>query len=437
MSPVTPLLFVLLFLAALHRTCVAAGATDPVPARLTLEEARRQVVARHPGITAAQLRALAARQVTREATAALLPQLSANVVAVGAADDNTRLAALGSLNNPSIFDRNAEGLSLTQLVTDFGRSSRLRQAAGARALGENDAALATREQLLLQVDVAYFGVLRSRAIDGIAAETVNARQKLLDQITAYASNKLRSELDLSFARVGLEEALLLRSRASNDVQAAYTTLAALLSDREPIEYPLVDVAPPPDLTNGVAPLVAQALARRPDLMRYRHEQQAAADFARAERALAYPTLSIAGSAGVVPLHDSHLPDSYAAGGLILNVPLYSGGLLGARRREAELRAEAAGEKAREAENEVVRDVRLAWLRARNTQDRLRIAGDLERHATLAYELARARYETGASSIVELANAQLSQVTAAITRTETRYAYLADRAVLDYQTGSPP
>jgi hypothetical protein len=33
-------------------------------------------------------------------------------MSVGAANDNTRLAAIGGLNNPLIFDRNAEGSDL-------------------------------------------------------------------------------------------------------------------------------------------------------------------------------------------------------------------------------------------------------------------------------------------------------------------------------------
>ena len=59
------------------------------------------------------------------------------------------------------------------------------------------------------------------------------------------------------------------------------------------------------------------------------------------------------------------PDNYAAAGLTLNLPLFAGGLYYARQKEAELRAKAADESVRDAENNAIRDVRIAWLNARN------------------------------------------------------------------------
>ena len=61
------------------------------------------------------------------------PTVSVNAVAVGTAGNNTRLEAIGALNNPSIFDRNAEGLMVSQLITDFGRTANLTGSARLRA----------------------------------------------------------------------------------------------------------------------------------------------------------------------------------------------------------------------------------------------------------------------------------------------------------------
>src|SRR5947209_2349288 len=97
-----------------------AGAEEGPPRKLTLREASDMALKFHPRISAAELRALAAKEMTREVRSGFLPSLSANVTSVGAARDNTRIAA-GGLNNPSIFDRNAEGINVTHLITDFGR----------------------------------------------------------------------------------------------------------------------------------------------------------------------------------------------------------------------------------------------------------------------------------------------------------------------------
>ena len=123
---------------SLGAACWAAKGQDSPP--LSLQEAHQMALRNHPLIKVADLRALAAQQITRQVRSGFFPALSGNVVAVGTAGANTRLAAIGGLNNPSIFDRNAEGLVLTQLITDFGRTANLTGSAKLRARAEEDLA---------------------------------------------------------------------------------------------------------------------------------------------------------------------------------------------------------------------------------------------------------------------------------------------------------
>ena len=411
-----------------------ALAAEELP-ELALQQAHDKALRNHPRITVADLRALAAQQVTREARSGFYPNLSANVVAVGTANDNTRLAAVGALNNPSIFERNAEGLVLSQLLTDFGRTANLTSSARLHARAEQDNAQATREQILLEVDGVYFSALQARAVARVAAQTVTTRQLFLNQVGALATNKLRSELDVSFAQVNLEEGRLLLSKAQNDLAAAFAQLAALLGERDQKSYRLVEEPLPPALSTNVSEFVQQALNFRPDLLRLRNERDAAQDFARAERAAHYPTIAAVGSAGVVPIHDPQLPDNYAAAGLTLTLPLFAGGLYSARQKEAELRARAAEEALRDLENNAVRDVHVAWLNAQNASERLRISSQLLANAKRSFDLAQARYNAGTSSMVELNQAQLNEISAEIAFATTRYEYLVQRSALNFQTGS--
>jgi outer membrane protein len=408
-------------------------AQDPPPL-LTLSEAHETALKNHPRITVADLRALAARQVTREARSGFFPNVYGSVVAVGTARENTRLAAIGGLNNPSIFDRNAEGLTITQLITDFGRTANLTGSAKLRAQAEENNAQATREQILLEVDAAFFQALQAQAVARVANQTIATRQSFLDQVTALATNKLRSELDVSFARVNLEEGKLLLSKAQNDLEAAFSVLSALLGLREQKTYRLAE-EPLPDVSTNASVFVEQALQNRPDLLRFRNERDASLRFAKAERAARYPTISAVGSAGVVPIHDPALPDNYAAAGLTLNLPLFAGGLYAARQKEAELRTKAADENVRDAENNAIREVHIAWLNARNSFDRLRITGQLLDNAKRSFSLAQARYTNGASSIVELNQAQLNEISAEIEYANTKYEYLLRLSALNFQTGS--
>jgi outer membrane protein len=403
--------------------------------QLTLQEAHQAALRSHPAISVADLKALAARQVTRQFRSAFFPTLSANAVAVGTANDNTRLSAIGALNNPTIYDRNAEGLILSQLITDFGRTANLTGSAKLQAEAEANSAQATREQILLAVDGAFYSAQQAQSVARVAEQTVAERQLFLEQVIALVSNKLKSELDLSFARVNLDDGRLLLSKAQNDLQAAFARLANLMAQREPKNYRLVEEPLPPELSTNVSEFVQLGLQSRPDLLSLRNSQAAAFKFARAERALRYPTFSAVGSAGLVPVGNSALGDNYAAGGLILSVPLYAGGLYSARQQEAELRSQAAAESLRDLENNVVRDVRIAWLDAQNAFDRLRITAELLDNAKQSYDLAQARYANQLSSIVEFNQAQLNLLSAQIAYTDTQYEYLLQRSALNYQTGS--
>jgi outer membrane protein len=411
-----------------------ASTAEPPPL-LTLQEAHETALRNHPRISVADLKVLAARQVTREAKAAFFPNLSANVVAVGTADDNTRLAAIGSLNNPSIFERNAEGLVISQLITDFGRTANLTGSARLRAQAEENNAQATREQILLSVDAAFYAAQEAQAVSRVADQTITTRQSFLDQVSALASNKLRSELDVSFAQVNLEESKLLLSRAQNNLQAAFSQLSNLMGLREAASYRLREEPQPDGVPTNVLALVQQALESRPDLLRLRHERDASVKFAKAERALRFPTISALGSAGVAPIHDPQIPHNYAAAGLVLNLPLFAGGLYSARQTEAELRAKAVAESLRDEENNVIRDVRIAWLNAQNAYERLRITTQLLQQASRSLDLAQARYNNGASSIVEFNQAQLNLISAQIAFANTQYEYLLQRSALSFQTGT--
>lgn len=424
-------------LVILPLLCFAAD--SPVfadgPPRLTLSQARQAALRNHPRISAADLRALAARQVVREASSGFFPAIAGNVVAVGTAGENTRLAAIGALNNPSIFDRNAEGLTISQLITDFGRTANLTGSARLRAGAEEKNAQATREQIILEVDAAFYGALEAQAVTTVGEQTVATRQSLLDQVAALASNKLRSDLDVSFARVNLEEGRLLLSKSKNDLQAAFSQLSTLMGTREPESHVLGEEPIPPDLATNAEAFVMEGLKSRPDVMALRDSRDAALKFAHAERASRFPVIAAVGSAGVVPIHDPQLPDSYAAAGLTLNIPIFAGGLYSARQKEAELRARAADEQLRDAENNVVRDVRIAWLNARNAFDRMQITRQLVANASRSFDLAQARYTNGVSSIVELNQAQLNKVSADIAYANTKYEYLLRRSALSFQTGT--
>jgi len=422
----------ILFLAG--TSCSFGQTKVNAPAMLTLSEAHELALKNHPQIAAANYRTLAAEQVVKEARSGFFPTANLYGSAVGADSQSTRIMA-GGLNNPSVFDRAAEGLGLSQLITDFGRTANLTASSKSQALAENNNAAATREQVLLQVDANYFGVLQAQAVLSVARQTLDTRQLLLDQVSLLASNKLKSELDVSFAQVALEEGRLLVQRAGSDADAALASLSTALGFHELRTFqPVEQASPLAAATNDVSELIETALRDRPELASLRNQHDAELRFARAQRDARYPVVAAVGAVGNSPIHDDRLPDNYAAGGIQLSLPLFAGGLYAARQHEAELRAQADAEILRAAEDNVIRDVRIAWLNLKNAEERLRITAQLLKHAAEAFNLAEARYQVGSSSIVELSQAQLALTSGQIANTNARYDVLIQQVNLNYQIG---
>jgi outer membrane protein len=415
--------------------CAAGSlpAADP-PRRLTLREAEDIALAQHPRISFANLIALAAQQSVKESRAAFFPNIYASATAVGVADTNDTRIAAGFLNNPNVYERAAGGLTIQQLITDFGRTSELTRSSTLRARAEEMNREATREEILLEVNAAFFSALQAQAVLAAARQTENQRALVLRQTQAMATNKIKSDLDVSFASVDLDQARLLVAKADNDLHSAFANLSTVLGERLAESFDLADEPMPDRVTNTAPDLILQALGNRPDLARTRYQRDAAKEFARAENKLSYPTLGAIASGGLTPIGDSRLGDNYGAAGVNLNFPIFTGGLYKARQREAALQADAADQTVRDQENTIARDTQISKLNLDYSFARLALTASLLQNANTALELAQARFTLGLSSIVELSQAELNQTSALIEQAAARYDYHTQRAALDFQLG---
>ena len=400
---------------------------------LTLVQAEMIAIANQPRMLAAQLRARASVQRIREARSNLYPTIAFNATGVGVADTGTATAA-GALTTSSISDRFAYGGNLVQLVTDFGRTSALIASSRSSAEAQADLATLTTAQVKLNVRKAYYEVLGSEAVLHAADDALNNRKLISRQIGALAQSQLRSTLDVNFAGVLESEAELAVVRAQSTVRQMRVHLASTMGLQQPIIAPVADVALPAPLDADPTSLLPEADTQRADLNAAQAQQKAAAQFALSEKRLSYPTLSAIGAAGEIPFHDHTLHDNYAAAGFNLNIPVFNGGLFAARRSEAELEANARTRDAEELKLEVNEQVRDGWYRADEAFRTLDVSARLVAQSKEALRLAKARYDAGLGSIVELNEAQLNETSAEIGAADATYSYLISRADLDYAAG---
>jgi outer membrane protein len=400
---------------------------------LTLHQAEQIALQNHPQILAAVSIAAASEAQVTQARSAYYPTVYGS--ATGAYAENDSRIGAGALNNPVIYDRFAEGITASQLVTDFGRTHELVKSSKLRAQAQEENIVTTRADVLLQVDQSYFAVLKAQAVLAVAQETVKARQLVSDQVTELEKNKIKSGLDVSFANVDLAQAQLLLIQAQNDLEASFAELSYALGYSDQRTFVLSEESLSTNPPAALPDTIQQALRDRPELIGQRLDANAAHSYATAERDLWMPTISAIGTAGLIPFRQDTLSSRYAAAGFNVNIPLFNGHLFGALHTEAKEQANAQDEYLRGLQNRIVRDVRNAWLNANSGFQRLSVTQQLLAQANMALDLAQSRYKLGLSSIVELSQAQLNQTQAEIAQASAKYDYEAQISALNYQMGA--
>jgi outer membrane protein len=411
-------------------TCAALFAQ--APATVSLAQAQQIALQNHPRIASAQLTADASGFVVKQVRSAYYPTLSGNITGVGT--ERGSVLSAGALTTSSLFSRQASGVVANQLLTDFGRTSSLEQSAKLRNASQSRNVTTARAQVLAEVEQAYFRALASQSVLRVVRGTLDLRRVTLRQVSALAQSNLRSTVDVSFAQVNESQAELDLFHAENDATAGHARLAAAMGYDRDQPFALSDESLPPALDPNVDALIEQAKRERPDLAAMRLSQEALDRYADAERRLRNPTINVAAVAGVSPVRDDRLPETYSAAGVNVNIPVLNGGLFKARREEAESRAAAAGKDVQDLSLQIARDVRVAWLNANDSFRRLDVTARMEAQANEALRLAQARYENALGSIVELNQAQLNQTSAEIAAASAKYDYLSDRAALNYAMG---
>jgi outer membrane protein len=405
---------------------------------LTRMQAEQAALKNNPRVSISQLLALAQHQVVREARAADLPT-AAGAITAEKALDASRIPA-GSLTASRVLTHAGGGGNFTQLITDFGRTHNLVFTQKLQEQVATTNSLATREEIVLAADQAFYDALTAQAVLQVANQTVIARQAAQTQVNQMTQNNLKSTLDLSFANVNLSQSQLLQLDAQNNADATMATLDTVLGLDHEVAYQLIDDAgtnpnPPPDFN----PLIQTALTQRPDLQSLTFGQQSAQKFARAQRDQRLPSITAAGTLGTIPIRvDQYYTNNWWGGYWGKHeYPDFQRSSLWGRSERGEISSPGGcGAHSRSARSDCARcahcvaagEQRLPenWGNRRTTQQ-----------ANTALQLAQTRYQLGLSSIVELSQAQLQQTSAAIDNTNAQYDYRLSLATLNYQIGTTP
>jgi outer membrane protein len=411
---------------------------------VTLAQAERAALEQQPQMRVARAATDLAQGQADQARAPLLPQVTGtagytretgNFALRPGVASNPLSPAGGSLFSNS-YDLWSFGLTGTQLIYDFGQTSQKYKAADLSVEAQRYSEQATRLQVLLNVRTAYFNARAMKELVAVAQETLDDQNKHLLQVQGQVTVGTQPPIALAQQKAACANAVVQLIQADNNYETSKAQLNQAAGIVGGTEYDVGDeqVPAPEDEDQPLDALAAKAIAARPELATFEKQRESQEATLSAVKGSYGPTLSA--SAGLTDTGEN-LTAAQAAGGLVpnwnagllLNWPLYQGGLTVAQVHQAQ-----AGLDSIDAQRAVeVLAVRLqvdtARLTVKAAKATIGASQDALDSSREQLRLAEQRFSTGVGNIIELNDAQVAYTTAAAQVVQARFALASARAQL--------
>lgn len=442
------LILLLLLTGAMENPALAQAQMGP-SADLSLGEAVKLALEKHPALRAASHQAAAAATGIDQARAGFLPRVD---FSEGITRSNNPVYAFGSLLNQGRFtqaDFAVDTLNhpdpISNWRTNIGGSVPL-FVGGRNLLGYQQAQISheaaergrarTEQEIIYGVVRAYYAILLSQE----ARTTVDASVRTAEANLAAAQARYESGVvvasDALAARVRLarlkQEAIAAANQVALDRAALNDAIGVDLDQSYRITGSL-DLSPV--RYERLEGMEALAKEQRPD---YRQavleEQRLEKEVLRTKGAL-LPTLHLMGNYEINN-HQfaSQGQDSWSVG-MVMNLNLFSGGLDRARIVEAQANRERAAALREKLASVIGLEVRDAYLALQTARERVAVAKDAVTSAEESLRIVQDRYESGLTTIVELLDSEMALTAARTSLTRTLYDATVGQARLDLSLGT--
>lgn len=298
---------------------------------------------------------------------------------------------------------------------------------------------ATEQQLIVRTVQAYLDVLRADSLVESSRRAEAATQRQLEQVQQRFDVGLVAITDVLEAQAGYDNAVVVRVQAVGDHDIFFEVLRTLTG--QPYEeildisedLPIVDPEP-----SNVEEWVNTALAKNPTVLAAEAQLSSAERTVRARRSGHLPTID-----GTVTFNHAVVggPQALFGGktdttiyGLTATLPIYQGGFVGSRTKEAQALADRSAQLLQESRLRVSRDTRNLFRRV--LTDVVRVGARLKAIASSesALEATETGYEVGTRNIVDVLRAQETFFRSLFDYADSRYNYMLSLILLKQQAG---
>jgi len=315
----------------------------------------------------------------------------------------------------------------------WGRVRSLSDAALASYLGTEEARKSVQMSLVSQVAQLYYTLLGDEAALKVTRETLTTREDSFKLTKLKFDNGAASELDFRQS-----EALLENARASHALQTRLraqdlNALALLLGQGVPTDLPggleLTNQGLVAELPAGVP---SEVLARRPDVRQAEQQLIAANANIGAARAAFFPRITLTANGGTA---STELSGLFKSGTGVwsftpsITLPIFDAGRNQANLDVAKVNREIAVAQYEKAVQTAFREVADALAGRANLDEQARATAAATAAEEARFKLADLRYRNGASSYLDVLDAQRSLYTAQLALVQVQTAQVQNRVAL--------
>ncbi len=434
MSILTVLLLLIVYLAHAQNETPPAPSVGAQP--LSLDEAIRTALQKHPALREAEAAVAAAEAKVQQARANYFPQLSfSGIGKVGLSGASGALGLPGFPASP--FYRNtAYSANWYQNIFDFSRTKHLVAMERAFTQSARLKEKSEEQRVVLEVRRAYFAVLEAQQLQRVAEETVKERALTFDRAQAYYQAALGSKLDADLAQANFAEARGNLLQAQNATITAFAALRFAMGVDGSQVYELQEPQFEKPTLPSLDDLLHAGLTNRPDAQALQLKIRAFEENVGLARSKSLPNINGFGAAGQGRFNGTTVKEQqrHGVGALGLLFPIFTGGRLKAERDEARAELEGALAVNDQLNQQIRLEITQAYFQLLDLSQRIGVAEEQEKAAEEALTLAHARNQAQLGSFLDVVTAEVTQTKARTNYSRTLYDFKRAEAQLDFAVG---
>lgn len=297
-------------------------------------------------------------------------------------------------------------LQLNQPLFDAASFARYEQAKSIVQQAET-VYLLSQQQLMLRLSQSYLDVLKGQQLLSFAQAQLASTEKQRDQIDAGVKVGLTNPIDLLEVQARYDMALADVSQATNLLTISQENLARLIGQPVPVLKSLALDTRLPSLMESPEQLSQTGAQGNLNLRLNQRKVQASEQQVNATRAAHYPTVSLQASMSNLDSRTQFFNSPYQTNsiGVVVNVPLYAGGMVTSQVRQAEQQRLAAQAGLRYADEQAKLDVLSLAKTVQMAQSRLQALRQAVTSNEAFLQAAEEGNRVGLKSLVDVLNAR--------------------------------